>query len=141
MDNSLSSRTARFVSINQILIRGTEICSLTWLIFWWSDIRVINIIEIGSNKKCWNILNWSLRDFEKKLRIFFFNENRHCNCKIGNTCKMIWYQYTYKPPIPNATLWNVLQILFSLEKTNDIIQINVWYWPIWYIQPRLCGDL
>lgn len=141
MDNSLSSRTARFVSINQILIRGTEICSLTWLIFWWLDIRVINIIEIGSNKKCWNILNWSLRDFEKKLRIFFFNENQHCNCKIGNTCKMIWYQYTCKPSIPNATLWNVLQILFSLEKRNDIIQINVWYWPIWYIQPRLCGDL
>lgn len=65
--------------------------------------------------------------FWEKTQNFFFHENQHCNCKIGNTCKMIWYQYTYKPPIPNATLWNVLQILFSLGKRNDIIQINIWY--------------
>lgn len=131
MDNSLSSRTARFVSINQILIRGTEICSLTWLIFWWSDIRVINIIEIGSNKKCWNILNWSLRDFEKKFWIFFMKISTACN---GNTCNIFQYQYNvmYKPPIPNAmlTLWNVSQIFFFIT-----IKINVWYWP------RLRGDL
>lgn len=80
--DSTLGRVPGQVNGQQFVIQNCKVCViirswseeqnlfLTWLIFWWSDIRVINIIEIGSNK---NFFLWKSALHAMEIHVISFN--------------------------------------------------------------------